>query len=172
MTERGHRAQCHFFQHKFHMRLDPDSNTGRRDGKPATNGLCYGTANFLPQRSTNWQFAFISLSKRSRLGTPGYTVTRPVRQKPGRALYRSGRICGKSTLMHKCCTALHLTEAVNLSEDDRYRNTTGQRNHSFVTGRGHRNLHRPYRNEVNATQNDISFKGSRFRVPRRLVRRR
>jgi hypothetical protein len=35
-------AHCRFVHHKPHMR--PDANPGRRDGKPTTNRLSYGTA--------------------------------------------------------------------------------------------------------------------------------
>jgi hypothetical protein len=35
--------QCHFVHHEPHM-LCPDTNPGRRGGKPATNRLSYGTA--------------------------------------------------------------------------------------------------------------------------------
>jgi hypothetical protein len=36
-------SQRHFVHHKPHL-PDPGSNTGRRDGKPATNRLSYGAA--------------------------------------------------------------------------------------------------------------------------------
>jgi hypothetical protein len=35
--------QRHFVHHKSHL-PDPDSNSGRRVGKPATNSLSYGSA--------------------------------------------------------------------------------------------------------------------------------
>jgi hypothetical protein len=35
--------QRHFVHHKSHL-PDPGSNPGRRDGKPATNRLSYGSA--------------------------------------------------------------------------------------------------------------------------------
>jgi hypothetical protein len=37
--------QCRFIHHKPHM-LCPDSNPGRRGGKPVTNRLSYGTVVF------------------------------------------------------------------------------------------------------------------------------
>jgi hypothetical protein len=36
--------QRHFVHHKSHMIYNLGSNPGRRDGKPATNRLSYGTA--------------------------------------------------------------------------------------------------------------------------------
>jgi hypothetical protein len=37
--------QCRFVDHIAHM-LCPDTNPGRRSGKPVTNNLSYGTANW------------------------------------------------------------------------------------------------------------------------------
>jgi hypothetical protein len=38
--------QCRFVHHKHHV-LCPETNPGRRGGKPATNSLSYDTAFFL-----------------------------------------------------------------------------------------------------------------------------
>jgi hypothetical protein len=40
--------QCHFVHHKYHM-TKPGMEPGRRDGKPATNRLSYGTVLSLEQ---------------------------------------------------------------------------------------------------------------------------
>jgi hypothetical protein len=49
--------QCHFAHQKTHLTW-PGANSGRRDGKPATNRVCYGTAD-LPCPCLFFLFLFL-----------------------------------------------------------------------------------------------------------------